>query len=750
MNHLPHLITDLALILGVASVITIIFKRLQLPLILGYLVSGILISPNFKIFPPQVYEMTDVQVWGEIGVIFLLFSLGLEFSFKKLAKMGSSATTAAGFEAIGMAIIGFGLGKLMHWPLMDCIFLGACLTISSSSVIVKSFADLGLKQRNFAQLVYGILVVEDLIAVVLLVLLGTFAATHTFDAGQLGMSVLKLVFFLIVWFVGGILFIPSLLKRAKNFLSDEILLIVAVAMCFLMVYLSSQAGFSAALGAFIMGSLLAETTKAERIEHLVIPVRDLFGAIFFVSVGMLIDLHVIKDHWLPILLITAAVIAGKSIVISLGAFISGNSLRVSIQTGMSLALIGEFSFIIASLGQKYNVVSSELYPIIITVSALTIFIAPSLTLSSTKIYNWINSHLSPKWQARLNRYSSEATALRAINDWNHVLKFFIINTIVYSAVVIALIALNNTFLLPWLKELSYNFGRFFSAVLTAAAMGPFIWALMIRNEKTEPFARIYTQQKYHGPIWIMRIIKVLLALFFTVLLLRSIYSLDIALYFGIALLISILIFRKRLQEMYDNIEDRFVKNLNNREIEQQKVIAEQAAQKRNQSLAPWDAHLTTFEVSPEAVNVIGQTLEALQWRERIGINVAMIRRGAHTIIPPERDEKIYPHDKLYIICTDSQERRMNALLRPDKKVIQNTREIEMRLEQLIIEAGSPLVNKSIRESDIRNITHGLVVGIERNGERYLNPESAWIFEEGDMVWIVGEKKLIHTIAEQEW
>ena len=446
MNHLPHLITDLALILGVASVITLIFKRLQLPLILGYLVSGILISPNFKIFPPQVYEMTDVQVWGEIGVIFLLFSLGLEFSFKKLAKMGSSATTAAGFEAIGMAFIGFGLGKLMHWPLMDCIFLGACLTISSSSVIVKSFADLGLKQRNFAQLVYGILVVEDLIAVVLLVLLGTFAATHTFDAGQLGMSVLKLAFFLIVWFVGGILFIPSLLKRAKKFLTDEILLIVAVAMCFLMVYLSSQAGFSAALGAFIMGSLLAETTKAEKIEHLVIPVRDLFGAIFFVSVGMLIDLHVIKDHWLPILLITAAVIAGKSIVISAGAFISGNSLRVSIQTGMSLALIGEFSFIIASLGQKYNVVSSELYPIIITVSALTIFIAPSLTLSSTKVYNWINSHLSPEWQTRLNRYSSEATALRAINDWNHVLKFFMINTIVYSSVVIALIALNNTFL----------------------------------------------------------------------------------------------------------------------------------------------------------------------------------------------------------------------------------------------------------------------------------------------------------------
>ncbi|WP_346236637.1 cation:proton antiporter [Niabella insulamsoli] len=747
MNHLPHLITDLALILGVASVITVIFKRLQLPLILGYLVAGILISPNFKIFPPKVYEITDVQIWGEIGVIFLLFSLGLEFSFKKLAKMGGSATTAAGFEAVGMAVVGYMLGKLLNWPFMDCIFLGACLTISSSSVIVKSFSDLGLKQRNFAQLVYGILVVEDLIAVVLLVLLGTFVASNSFDAGELGMSILKLVFFLIVWFVGGILLIPTLLKRAKNFLTDEILLIVAVAMCFLMVYLSSQAGFSAALGAFIMGSLLAETTKAERIEHLVIPVRDLFGAIFFVSVGMLIDLNVIKDHWLPILLITAAVVIGKSFVITLGAFISGNGLRTSIQTGMSLALIGEFSFIIASMGVKQKVVSEELYPIIITVSALTIFIAPWLTISSTRIYNWINKRLSAKWETRLNRYSVEATALRAVSDWNHVLKFFLINTVVFSAIVIAIIAITNTYISPWLEGLGYNFGRVTSAILGLMAMVPFLWALIIRNEKTEPFARLYTQQKYHGPIWIMRIIKMALALFFIILFLQNVYSLDIALYVGIVLLVVILIFRKRLQKTYDKVEDRFVKNLNNREIEQQRILAELDAQRRDQTLAPWDAHLTTFEVSAEAVNVIGKTLEELQWRERVGVNVVMIKRGVITIIPPERQDRIYPGDKLFIICTDSQERRMNVLLRPDKKLLKNNRQIEMKLEQLVITADSPFLYKTIRESDIRDKAHGLVVGIERNGQRFLNPESNWVFEEGDVVWIAGEKKLIEHIED---
>lgn len=745
MNHLPHLITDLTLILCVASIITLIFKRLQLPLILGYIVSGILLSPNFHIFPPKVYEMSEVQIWGEIGVIFLLFSLGLEFSFKKLAKMGSSATTAASFEAIGMAIIGFGIGKLLGWSIMDCIFLGACLTISSSSVVIKSFADLGLKQRNFAQLVYGILVVEDLIAVVLLVLLGTFVASHSFDAGQLGMSVLKLVFFLIVWFVGGILFIPSLLKRAKNFLTDEILLIIAVAMCFLMVYLSAQAGFSAALGAFIMGSLLAETTKAEKIEHLIIPVRDLFGAIFFVSVGMLIDLHIIEEHWLPILLITASVIIGKSIIISIGAFISGNSLRTSIQTGMSLALIGEFSFIIASLGVKLNAISSSFYPIIVTVSTLTIFIAPSLTLSSTKVYNWINNHLSPQWATRLNRYSSEATALKSANDWNLVLKFFTINTTIYSAIVIAIIAITNSYFIPWLQNFNYIFSRIAATIIGVSIMGPFLWALMIRNEKTEAFARIYAQQKYHGPIWIMRIIKIVLALLFIVALLRSVYSFDIALYVAILLLLVILTFRKRLQRMYNNIEDRFIKNLNNREIEAKRLLAEQVAQRRNQNLAPWDAHLTTFEVSADAINTIGKSLLELQWRERIGVNVAMIKRGNQTIIPPGRQDTIYPGDKLFIICTDGQERRMNAMLRPNKKITDTPPEIEMNLGQLIIESGSLLINKSIHESNIRNITHGLVVGIERNGERHLNPESNWIFEEGDLVWIVGEKKLINII-----
>lgn len=741
MNHLPRLITDLALILAVAAVVTIIFKRLKFPLILGYIIAGIIISPYFNFFP-TVYEFTDVQVWGEIGVIFLLFSLGLEFSFKKLTKIGGSASVAAGFEAVGMGVLGFFTGKLLGWPLMDCVFLGACLTISSSSVIIKSFEDLALKHRNFANLVYGILVVEDLIAVTILVLLGTFVVTKEVDGSQIFFSMLKLVFFLVLWFISGIFIIPTILKRAKKFLTDEILLIVSIAMCFLMVHLASQAGFSAALGAFIMGSLLAETTKAERIEHLVKPVRDLFGAIFFVSVGMLINLRLVAQHIVPVAIICLVVILGKILTIGFGSYLSGKSLKVSLQAGMSLTLIGEFSFIIAALGNRYKAINPDFYPIIIAVSAITIFISPSLTLASTPFYNWIFKNLPGRWQEKLNRYSDEATSLRTTSDWAKVLRSFLVNGIIYSVILVTIILASTAFLLPWLSEMDYNFGGATATIISLSLMAPFLWALVVRNERTEAFARIYTQRKYIGPIWIMRVVKVALSLLFIILLLRNIYSLKVALYSAMAIVLVIMIFRRQLQKMYDGIEERFIRNLNNREIEEEKALALIQAERRNTNLAPWDAHMTTFDVSPEATNVIGKTLQELQWRELVGVNVASIKRGQLSIVLPTKDDKIFPGDKLYIICTDGQEKRIAALLRADKKTLKNTSDVEMRLERYSIKPDSAYIGKSIRDSGIRTIVHGIVVGVERNGQRFLNPESNWIFEPGDVVWIVGEKKLV--------
>jgi monovalent cation:H+ antiporter-2, CPA2 family len=744
MNHLPHLISDLALILGAAAIMTLLFKQLRQPLVLGYIIAGILVSPNFTLFP-SIMEVKSVSVWAEIGVIFLLFSLGLEFSFRKLAQVGGSASVSAFVEAIGMSALGYACGKVLGWTTMDSIYLGAALAVSSTTIIIKAVEELGLKKKKFATLVFGILIVEDLITIAILVLLTTLSVSQQFVGSEMLLSVLKLIFFLILWFVTGIFFIPTLLKKTKHLMTDETLLIVSIAMCLLMVFLASKAGFSPALGAFIMGSLLAETTKAEKIEHLVMPVKDLFGAIFFVSVGMLIDLVTIGQYILPIILITAICIAGKIITTGVGAFISGNSLKVSLQTGMSLAQIGEFSFIIAALGSSLNATSSFLYPIIVAVSAITTFTTPYLIRAGAPLYEWIDKRLPEKWRKSLTRYSSEATTITAASDFQQVVKSFVVNVLLFSVIIGAIVYLSAAYVLPWVAaNTDYAFGGITAAFLTLLAMAPFLWGLVVRNERNESFVKLYAQQNYRGPIWLMRGVKLSLAIFSIIFLLNRFFSLSIAMYAAIFMIMFFVAFRNKIQSLYDKIENRFIKNLNDRELQEEVRILEQQASKRNVALAPWDAHMTTFEVEPE-VPIIGKTLAELKWRELVGVNIAMIKRGQLTITTPQKHDRIYPCDRLFIICTDAQEKKMNAILRPDRKLVESQKDPEVELDKFTIEHDSPFLNKSIRESGIRTTTNGLVVGIERAGQRLLNPESNLVFEEGDVVWIVGEKKLIDAI-----
>ncbi len=744
MNHLPNLITDLALILGSAAIMTLVFKMLRQPLVLGYIIAGILVSPNFT-WLPSIVETDNVTVWAEIGVIFLLFSLGLEFSFRKLAQVGGSASVSAFVEAIGMSALGYACGKLLGWSTMDSIYLGAALAVSSTTIIIKAVEELGLKKKKFATLVFGILIVEDLITIAILVLLTTLSVSQQFVGSEMLLSVLKLIFFLILWFVAGIFFIPTILKKARNLMSDETLLIVSISMCLLMVYLAAKVGFSPALGAFVMGSLLAETTKAERIEHLVKPVKDLFGAIFFVSVGMLIDLRSLGDYILPILLITVICIIGKILTTGLGAYISGNSLKVSLQTGMSLAQIGEFSFIIAALGVTLGATSNFLYPIIVAVSGITTFTTPYLIKAGAPFYEWLDKRLPEKWRKSLNRYSSEATTITAASDFQQVLKSYLINVVLFSVLVGAIVFLSSNYVKPWVAaNTDYAFGGITAAVLTLLFMAPFLWGLVVRNERNESFVKIYAQQQYRGPILLMRGVKLSLALFSIIFLLSRFFSLTIAFYAAIVMITLFFAFRKKIQALYDQLESRFIANLNDRELQEEIRLLEQQASKRNVALAPWDAHMTTFEVDPE-VSIIGKTLEELRWRELIGVNVAMIKRGLLTITTPQKYDRIYPGDKLFIICTDQQEKKMNAILRPDKKLVESQKDAQVELDKFTIEHDSTFINKSIRESGIRTSTNGLVVGIERGGQRILNPESTMVFEEGDVVWIVGEKKLIDAI-----
>lgn len=735
MIHLPVLITDLALILAAAGVTTLLFKQIKQPLVLGYILAGFLVGPH-TLYLPTVTDNESIHIWAEIGVVFLLFSLGLEFSFKKLVKVGGSASITAVVEVLFMLLTGYLAGMAMGWSSMDCIFLGGILSVSSTTIIIRAFEELGIKHKKFAGLVFGVLIVEDLVAILLLVLLSTLAVSRQFEGLEMLTSILKLCFFLVLWFIGGIFLIPTFLKKTRKLMNDETMLIVSIALCLLMVLLAVQVGFSPALGAFIMGSILAETTQAERIEHLTKSVKDLFAAIFFVSVGMLIDPAVLVDYAVPVLIITLATVFGKFISSGIGALISGQPLKTAVQTGMSLAQIGEFSFIIATLGLTLKVTSEFLYPIAVAVSAITTFTTPYLIKASEPFYRFLDRTLPTRFTAGINRYSSSTAGITTLSDWKVLLRGYIFNTIIHGVILVALVLLGARYIQPFVAShlLNGDRGTIVSLILTLSLMAPFLWALTIRRIQRSAYSHLWLNKKYtRGPLIALEVLRICLGTFFVGLLIFQFYDTVLATTIGLLLIVGgIVVFSRRLQAFYDRLERRFLVNLNARQTEHAKP-----------EILPWDSHLTEVTVSPGSA-VVGQTLVDLSVREKYGINIALIERGRIMIPTPSRDERLYPGDKLLIIGTDEQLASVKDYFEGgmDLNDESNFPKNEMTLQQVVINSSSPVYQQSIRESGIRERTQGLVVGIERNGQRILNPDSNLIFENGDIVWIVGNNKKI--------
>jgi CPA2 family monovalent cation:H+ antiporter-2 len=736
MAHVPHLITDLALILAVAGVTTLVFRKIHQPVVLGYILAGFLVSPHVSLLP-SVVDAEGINVWSEIGVIFLLFTLGLEFSFRKLVAVGGSASISALTEIVLMIGLGFFTGKFLGWSAMDSIFLGALLSMSSTTIIIRAFEEVGVRTKKFALLVMGILIVQDLVAILLLVLLSTLAVSQQFAGLELMVQIFKLGFFLILWFLAGIFFIPTFLKRTRKLMNDETMLIVSLGLCLGMVLLAVEVGFSAALGAFIMGSILAETTQAERIEHLVKSVRDLFAAVFFVSVGMMIDPGVLKDYGYPILIITLVTIVGKFITTALGALVSGQSLKHSIQSGMSLAQIGEFSFIIASLGVSLKVTSSFLYPLAVAVSAITTFTTPFLILRSASLFSWIEKRLPANWLTVMNRYSTGSQQLSAYNEWRELLRTYITNFVIHSVIIVAIVILSKEYVHPFLFEILGHdlWARFVTLVVTLMLMVPFIWALAIRRISREPYANLWLNRKLNrGPLIAIEITRIVIATVHVGVAINLLFSLTIAFLIAIvAMALAIIIFSQKLQMFYDRIERRFLTNLNERET--QKVV--------RQEITPWDAHLADFEIQPDFPHA-GKQLQQLALREKYGVNIAFIDRGKVSILVPDRYERLYPGDKISVIGTDDQLSRIKELFEYPNR---DTDESEMHsdeisLQNFTVAKDSRLYKTSIRQSGLREEAQALVVGLERNGSRLLNPDSKMTLQEGDTVWIVGVKQRI--------
>ncbi|WP_070786811.1 cation:proton antiporter [Flavobacterium crassostreae] len=732
-THLEPLISDLGLILMTAGIAVLVFKKLKQPLVLGYLIAGFLSGTHFDFFP-SVRDVKSVEVWAEIGVIILLFSLGLEFSFKKLMKVGGTASITAVTQIISMVLIGFLVGKWLGWGQMDSIFLGVILSISSTTIILKTFDELGVKTKKFAGIVIGSLIVQDIVAILMMVLLSTVAVSQQFSGTELLLSVLKLVFFLTAWFLGGIFFVPSLLKKTKHLLTDEMLLIVALALCLMMVILASNVGFSPALGAFIMGSIIAETTQAEHIEHLVQPVKDLFGAIFFVSVGMLIDPVMLYEHAVPVLILTFVTIFGQSISSTAGALISGQPLKQAVQTGMSLSQIGEFSFIIATLGMSMHVTSAFLYPIVVAVSAVTTFTTPFMVKMAVPFSELLERKLPKKWLKNIARYSTNAQAIRAISTWQIAIRAYLVQIVLNTIVITAIILLSANFVLPLVAD--SKFGNAIAACITLVAISPFLWALSLRRVAVDQVDALYKERKYRGPIVMMIFFRMGLALFYIGFLLNIFFSPIIAFFALIAAITLYFFFPKQLHNQYHKIENHFLKNLNTRE-EVKKV------DRRHANLTPWDGHMSTFEIAPES-QLAGKTLQELQIREAMGINIAFIKRGELTLQIPNKLERLFPGDEICVIGTDAQVEQFSVYLKQSEIMDPVKTDNNLVLKQIELR-NKEFIGQSVGQSKLRERTNGLLVGIERNGERILNPESNMVLQKDDILWIVGNNRLMNAL-----
>ncbi len=738
MVHIPALITDLGIILGAATIVTMIFKKLKQPVVLGYIVAGLLVSPQTT-FLPSIAETDTIQIWAEIGVIFLLFGLGLEFSFKKLKAVGGPASITAVSEVLFMLGFGYIGGKLLGWSEMDSIFLGGILSISSTTIIIRAFEELGVKNKKFASVVFGVLIVEDLVAILLLVLLSTIAVGQQFKGEELMFSSLKLIFFLIIWFVAGIFLIPSLLRACKKILNDEMMLILSISLCLSMVLFATSVGFSPALGAFIMGSLLAETSEGQRIEHLIDPVKNLFAAIFFVSVGMLIDPKVLLEHWHSVLILTVLTIVGKILSSSIGALISGQTLKHSIQTGFSLAQIGEFSFIIATLGVTLNVTSHFLYPVAVAVSVITTFTTPYLMKFSSPFATWLERTLPKRLVDNIHRYSSSTQAISVSSKGREALKEFLVRLVVLVVVLVGITAFGREVIFRFVID-KFGISPLTSSIafaLTFLASSPFFWALS-RGKINESLLDIGGSKRFAYLPHVLSIFRYVVASFVLSIQLSIFFSALVAasVFVGIAIL-SVTHFTNRLGGIYNWFEKTFVRNLNN--LDEVSVAAKEVP------LIPWDAHLETYEVSPYSP-FLGKNLVDLSVRERYGVSIVLIERGNKKIKAPSRHEVIYPYDKVSVIGDDEQLVKFKNFIE-----LSNFDESELEIEDSyilhahILNTESPFIGKTIRESTIRENTEGIVVGLERALVRTVNPDATTILEEDDLIWIVGNKEKLKKL-----
>ena len=749
MSEVPTLINDLALILIVASTVTLLFKKLKQPLVLGYIMAGFIVSPHMP-YTMSVMDAVDIKTWADIGVMFLLFSLGLDFSFKKIIKMGITPVITTLTIIFAMMTLGIVVGHAFDWKRMDCIFLGGMLAMSSTTIIYKAFTDMGLRQQKFAQPVMSVLILEDILAIVMMVMLSAIASGNNPDGGEMIGSVVKIGFFLVLWFVVGIFAVPWFLRSTRKLVNNETLLIVSLGLCCLMAVVSTKVGFSSAFGAFVMGSILAETIEAAKIEKLVAPVKDLFGAVFFVSVGMLVDPKIIVEYAIPIGVLVLTILIGQSIFGTFGFLIGGQSLKSAMRCGFSMAQIGEFSFIIASLGLSLHVTGEFLYPVVVAVSVITTFLTPYMIRLSVPSYNVLERHLPKTWVRALNNITLSHPSSAPKSNWHSLIAQMARITLIYSILSVATIALMFTFFLPFIRRMMpgmHWWANGICGVLTVMFIAPFLRAIVMKKNHSEEFRALWNDSRSNRmPLLVTILVRLIIASAFVFYICNFLTRFTNALMMTIAVaVVGIMILSRGLKKQSIKMERMFVQNLRSRDIEQQVLGLKKPLYEGH--LLDRDIHISEIEI-PENSTWAGLCLADLRLSNRFGIHVSSILRGHRRINIPGGDDIVFPGDKLQVIGSDSQLAAAHAAvagdIEPDDPDIEKR---EMRLSQIVIDNHSPFVGKTLPETGLRSEFNCMVVGREEGKENLSMVGPAYKFRLGDILWIVGEDDALKRVQE---
>ena len=744
MESLPALFSDLALILVTAGITTVIFKWLKQPVVLGYIIAGFIIGPNFEWFP-VIQDHTSVETWSEIGMVFMLFGIGLEFSFKKLKKVGGTVGITALTELVTMCVVGFLLGKALGWSQMDSIFLGAMLSISSTTIIAKAFDDMKLHREKFSGNVIGELVVEDLEAVLLMVILSTLAVSKTFDGMQLVSSMLKLGFFLLVWFLGGIFLVPTILRWSRKFMSEETLTVFAVGLCFLMVVLANLAGFSSALGAFIMGSILAETLEAEAIHKVTTPIKNLFGAVFFVSVGMMVDPQILVDYWWQILVVTIILLIFKPLSNVIGRLIAGLGLKQAMQGGFCFSQIGEFSFIIATLGLSYGVIDDFLYPIIVSVSIITTFITPYAIKSAVPSYEWVVKNFPKNWVGKLENSDSgiKVKSGEKVNMGSFVARQFK-NIVIYLAIIIAMILIAFFVGSIILKHVPIPWGAAIATALSLVLVAPFLWAMGFKHTLVKTTHKLMNVSRFNKTL-----ITVVFSLRFVIV---AVISYSVIQHFlngvfwerlnigspwyhwiniGFAVVYTVLLrVLSPAMKFYKRIEERFMDNLNKRQSMQVFTIPE---------ILQENCHLQKMTLSPDSL-YSGQYIKETDFRDNYNVSVVSVERGKKVFELPKSDFQLFPYDKITFVGHEDHLRLLLPRVEVfDEQLIPDREESEVDLHKVEVRPNSPFVGIALMDSGLADKYDTMVIAIERDGHFILNPSARITFQPSDLVWFVAQK-----------